>query len=163
MSDNADTLSFFLFTSGDGRLLSVVRVFNIEGDVVRMFISDVEPLFRNRQVPTRDEMIQATLMSEIESTAIPALLARALGLEPDEPAPVPIPVGLEPDEPAPVPIPDAMKIAHTPKQGEECSICLEGGGVNWVALSLCRHCFHTDCIGRWECPTCPMCRAVHAE
>jgi hypothetical protein len=146
MSDNADTLAFFLFRSEDGQFLSVVRVFNIDGDVVRTVISDIEPLFRDGQVPTRDDMIQATLMLETESAAIPALLARALGLEP-----------------APMPIPDAMKIAHTPEQGEECSICLDGGGVDWVALSLCRHCFHTDCIGRWVFPTCPMCRAVHAE
>ena len=146
MSDN---LAFFLFTPGDGRVLSVVRVFNVDGDVVRTVVSDVEPLFRDGQVPTRDVMIQATLMLETESAAIPTVLARALGLEPVEPAPMPIP--------------DAMKIAHTPVQGEECSICLQGGGVDWVALSLCRHCFHTDCIGRWAYPTCPMCRAVYAE
>jgi hypothetical protein len=44
---------------------------------------------------------------------------------------------------------------------DECSICLEPAAKGaWIALVVCGHAFHKDCLFQIHRPTCPLCRAV---
>ena len=82
------------------------------------------------------------------SEAMPSILARLRSLVP-----------LEPAAPA-EPIPEAMLVPCEPS--DQCSICLEGAGASWIALSRCHHRFHAHCIRQWLRTTCPMCREEYA-
>lgn len=48
------------------------------------------------------------------------------------------------------------KIIEKHYDNEKCSICREVPGEK-VVLG-CKHLFHTECIGRWDKDSCPMCR-----
>lgn len=55
------------------------------------------------------------------------------------------------------------KAANDHSSVEYCAVCLQEAeeGEKMRRLTICRHCFHADCIDTWlgEMSTCPLCRA----